>query len=48
MPQDVIDAFLTIQTSNDISQIQEKITYLFEYLKKNGDDFHDHEANMII
>ena len=48
MPENIIEAFQTIQESNDISQVQAQITLLYEYLKKSGDDFHDHEANMII
>lgn len=48
MPAEVIEALRTIQSSQDIPEIQEKITFLYEYLKLSGDDFHDHEANMII
>ncbi len=48
IPENIILALSTIQTSNDIAEIQEQITLLYEYLKRNGEDFHDHEVNMLI
>ncbi len=48
IPWEIKKAFYIIQTSQNIAEIQDNITLLFHYIKKNGKDFHDHETNMII